>query len=77
MKSMKSASTASGVASTPLNEKGYNRDWIERRLAHCERDGVRAADNYAQYLPEHRKMMQEYADYLSELKEKAKRDGAS
>jgi len=60
-----------GMASTTLNEKGYNRDWIERQLAHCERDGVRAAYNYAQYLPERRKMMQEYADYLTELKERA------
>ena len=39
--------------------------------AHSERDGVRAAYNYAQYLPERRKMMQEYSNYLSELKEKA------
>jgi integrase len=60
-----------GMASTILNEKGYNRDWIERQLAHCERDGVRAAYNYAQYLPERRKMMQAYADYLTELKARA------
>jgi len=60
-----------GMASTILNEQGYNRDWIERQLAHSERDGVRAAYNYAQYLPERRKMMQSYSDYLSELKEKA------
>ena len=66
-----------GMASTLLNEQGYNRDWIERQLAHSERDGVRAAYNYAQYLPERRKMMQSWADYLTELKEKAKRDGAS
>jgi len=61
-----------GMASTILNEQGYNRDWIERQLAHSERDGVRAAYNYAQYLPERRKMMQAYSDYLSELKEKAR-----
>ena len=29
------------MASTLLNELGYNRDWIERQLAHQERDGVR------------------------------------
>jgi integrase len=45
------------MASTVLNELGYNRDWIERQLAHCERNGVRAAYNYAEYLPERRKMM--------------------
>jgi integrase len=60
-----------GMASTLLNEKGYNRDWIERQLAHGERNGVRAAYNYAEYLPERRRMMQEYADYLTALKEKA------
>jgi len=59
------------MASTLLNELGYNRDWIERQLAHSERDGVRAAYNYAQYLPERRKMMQTYSDYLTELKKKA------
>ena len=57
-----------GMASTLLNEKGYNRDWIERQLAHGERNGVRAAYNYAEYLPERRKMMQEWADYLDTLK---------
>ena len=57
------------MASTLLNEKGYNRDWIERQLAHCERNGVRAAYNYAEYLPERRRMMQEWADYLTTLKE--------
>ena len=59
------------MASTLLNELGYNSDWIERQLAHCERNSVRAAYNYAQYLPERRRMLQEYADYLDELREKA------
>jgi len=56
------------MASTLLNEQGYNRDWIERQLAHSERDGVRAAYNYAEYLPERRKMMQDWADYLDGLR---------
>ena len=56
------------MASTLLNEQGYNRDWIERQLGHSERDEVRAAYNYAEFLPERRKMMQEWADYLDELK---------
>ena len=56
------------IASTLLNEFGYNRDWIERQLAHGERNDVRAAYNYAEYLPERRKMMQEWADYLTSLK---------
>jgi len=52
------------TASTILNEHGYPPDVIERQLAHCERDKVRAAYNHAQYLPERRKMMQWWADYL-------------
>lgn len=56
------------IASTLLNELGYNRDWIERQLAHGDKNGVRAAYNYAEYLPERRKMMQEYADYLDGLR---------
>ena len=58
------------MASTLLNELGYNRDWIERQLAHSESNSVRAAYNYAEYLPERRKMMQDWSDHLSELKEK-------
>jgi integrase len=57
-----------GMASTILNELGYNRDWIESQLAHSEMNGVRAAYNHAQYLPERRKMMQAWADYLDGLK---------
>jgi integrase len=55
------------MASTLLNEQGYNRDWIERQLAHAERDSVRAAYNYAEHLPERRKMMTEWATYLDGL----------
>jgi integrase len=56
------------MASTLLNENGFNFDWIERQLAHAEGNSVRAAYNYAEYLPERRKMMQWWADYLDELK---------
>ena len=42
------------MASTLLNELGYNRDRIERQLAHGPRDAVRASFNYAEYLPERR-----------------------
>jgi integrase len=52
------------TASTILNENGFMPDVIERQLAHMERDKVRAAYNHAQYLPERRKMMQWWADYL-------------
>ncbi|MGH8544196.1 MAG: tyrosine-type recombinase/integrase [Gammaproteobacteria bacterium] len=56
------------MASTLLNEQGWHRDAIERQLAHGERDAVRAAYNYAEHLPERRKMMQAWADYLDKLK---------
>lgn len=59
------------MASTLLNENGWNRDAIERQLAHAERDGVRAAYNYAEHLPERRRMMQAWADYLDSLKRSA------
>ncbi len=55
------------MASTLLNEQGWNKDAIERQLAHSERDGVRAAYNYAEYLPERKRMMQAWADYLDGL----------
>jgi len=60
------------LASTLLNEQGWNRDAIERQLAHAERNGVRAAYNYAEFLPERRKMMQAWADYLDALREGGK-----
>jgi integrase len=55
------------TASTILNEQGFKSDVIERQLAHAERNKVRAAYNRAQYLPERRKMMQHWADYLDAL----------
>lgn len=58
------------MASTLLNENGWNRDAIERQLAHAERDNIRAAYNYADYLAERRTMMQWWSDYLEKLKAK-------
>ena len=54
--------------STHANENGFQSDWIERQLAHDERDEVRAAYNSAQYLPQRREMMQWWADQLDELR---------
>jgi integrase len=59
------------MASTLLNEQGWNRDAIERQLAHTERNSIRAAYNYAEHLPERRRMMQAWSDYLVRLKEGA------
>jgi integrase len=55
------------VASTILNETGFKPDVIERQLAHCERNEVRGAYNRAEYLPERKRMMQHWADYLGSI----------
>lgn len=55
------------MASTLLNEQGWHRDAIERQLAHAERNAVRAAYNYAEHLPERRRMMQAWANYLDAI----------
>ncbi|HVC90426.1 MAG TPA: integrase arm-type DNA-binding domain-containing protein [Acidobacteriaceae bacterium] len=53
------------VASTILNESGeWSADAIERQLAHCERNAVRGAYNRAEYLPERKRMMQWWGDYM-------------
>lgn len=60
------------TASTILNEMGWNADWVERQLAHSEKDGVRGSYNYAQYLPGRREMMQAWADLLDSLRDGGK-----
>jgi integrase len=55
------------MASTVLHEQGWPTDVIERQLAHAERNSIKAAYNHAQHLPERKKMMQAWADYLQEL----------
>lgn len=55
------------MASTLLNELGFNPDAIERQLAH-KGQGVRAVYNQAKHLPERQRMMQEWADYLDALR---------
>ena len=56
------------MASTTLHEQGWPTDVIERQMAHAERNNVKAAYNHAQHLPERRRMMQAWADYLDALK---------
>ena len=56
------------VASTLLNEQGWNVDAIERQLAHGEKNSVRAAYNHARYLPERCTMMQSWADFIDQLR---------
>jgi hypothetical protein len=54
--------------STEANENNWNEDWIERQLAHDERNRIRAAYNAAQYLQQRREMMQWWADRLDALR---------
>lgn len=55
------------VGSTWANEKGYNKDAVERQLAHSPEDKTRAAYNRAEYLPERTQMLQEWCDWLDGL----------
>ena len=59
------------LASTTLHEQGWPSDTIERQLAHAEKNKIKAAYNRAEHLPERRKMMQAWADYLGALKQGA------
>jgi hypothetical protein len=55
------------LASTALNEMGFRSDVIERQLGHEERDSVRAAYNRAEYLPERRAMMKDWANWIDSI----------
>ena len=57
------------VARTILDEVlGFRPDFIEHQLAHAVRDPLGRAYNRTAHLPERRKMMQKWADYLDKLK---------
>ena len=58
------------LASTNLNEQGWNSDVIELSLAHTETNAVRAAYNHAERLEDRRKMMQWWSDWLDGLRQK-------
>jgi integrase len=55
------------LLSTELNGRGYNRDWIERQLAHGDSDEIRDTYNHATYLEQRREMMQAWADSIDAL----------
>jgi integrase len=57
------------MARTILDEVlGFRPDYIEHQLAHAVRDPNGRAYNRTAHLPERRKMMQKWADYLDQLK---------
>ena len=66
-----------GLASTVLNEavriddvgetvRMWDSDWIERQLAHVERDEVRGAYKAAEWIGPRRRMLQWWGDWLDE-----------
>ncbi len=60
------------VARTILDEVlGVRPDFIEHQLAHAVRDPNGRAYNRTAHLPERKKMMQQWSDYLDTLKAKA------
>ena len=57
------------MARTILDEVlGFRPDFIEHQLAHAVRDPNGRAYNRTAFLPERRRMMQEWADYLDRLR---------
>ncbi len=57
------------MARTILDEVlGFRPDFIEHQLAHAVRDPNGRAYNRTAFLPERRRMMQVWADYLDRLK---------
>lgn len=54
------------IASTALNEKGFDENHIEAQLSH-KKPGVAGVYNKAKYLKQRTAMMQWYADHLDEI----------
>jgi integrase len=52
------------TGSTLLNEIGFNRDWIEKCLAHEEGRSSRSVYNKAEYAEQRRHMLQEWANMV-------------
>jgi integrase len=55
------------LASTNLNEQGWDSDLIERQLAHSESNAVKASYDFSAKLPQRREMMQTWTDWLDNL----------
>lgn len=54
------------IASTYLNELGYNKDLIEVALSHIDKDRVRKAYNRAEYLQQRAEMLQAWGDFVEQ-----------
>lgn len=56
------------IASTVLNENGWEPDVIERQLAHEDANKTRAAYNRSEYMEKRREMMQWWGEWIDEQK---------
>ena len=54
------------LASTTLNEQGFDRDLIEAALAHVDDNQVRSAYNRTDYLERRRPMMNWWSEQIRE-----------
>jgi integrase len=54
------------LASTTLNEQGFDPDVIEKALAHVDQNAIRAAYNRAEYLERRRVMMCWWSDHIEQ-----------
>ncbi len=52
------------LASTTLNEQGFDPDVIEAALAHADKNAIRAAYNRSDYLEKRKKMMQWWSEHI-------------
>lgn len=54
------------LASTTLNEQGFDKDVIEVALAHIDKDKIRGAYNRATYMKQRREMMEWWSGHIEE-----------
>lgn len=59
------------IASTYLNEKGYNPELIEVALSHINQDRIRMAYNRADYIKQRFEILQAWADFIDECSQGA------
>ena len=57
------------LASTTLNEKGFDPDLIEACLAHVDKNEVRAAYNRAEYIERRKEVMNWWSDHIEKAAE--------
>jgi len=58
--------------STIKEHLGYRHEVVDRQLAHQPRNKIDAAYDRAQFLPDRKKMMQEWSDYIDKMADKEK-----